>query len=71
MWVCAFKLQFEDLKIEAFRIKHGGRHKNDLGHDQVRLISSPQDFAASSALTAYSDSDNEVNDANDLEVLIH
>ena len=69
--VCVVIQMCEHLKIEAFRIKHGGRHKNDLGHDQVRLISSPQDFAASSALTAYSDSDNEVNDANDLEVLIH
>lgn len=72
--VCVVIQMCEHLKIEAFRIKPGGgHHKSDHGHDQVRLISSPQDFATtqSSALTAYSDSDNEVNDANDLEVLIH
>ena len=69
--ICVVIQMCDHLKIEAFRIKASHHHKSD-GQDQVRLISSPsssQDFAT--ALTAASDSENEVNDAHDLEVLVH
>lgn len=69
--ICVVIQMCDHLKIEAFRIKASNHHKSD-DQDQVRLISSPsssQDFAT--ALTAASDSENEVNDAHDLEVLVH